>query len=121
MVPRLLTIAAAALASSLLYCAPVTAAAPAPCGSSSTVTVVHAPWSDCLTPDGFFDAARNRLHVVYGTATKDAIYSFSDASGASFSTPINLNDAGLSVTSTMGETRPQNRDGRQRFAAPGVG
>jgi len=76
-----------------------------PCGARSQVQVlrVDASW---LTPDAVFDAARGRLHVVYGTPRKDAYYVWSDGSGA-FSPPTRLNTAGLGVTTTMGERGPK--------------
>ena len=59
-----------------------------------------------LTPDALFDSALGRLHLVYGTADKDAFYAFSDG-GAAFSTPVKLNTAGVGVTTTMGERGPK--------------
>ena len=84
--------------------APSFGAAPTPCGARASLQVLRtdAAW---LTPDALFDAARGRLHVVYGTAGKDAFYAFSD--GGAFSAPTKLNTGGLSVTTTMGERGPK--------------
>jgi len=60
-----------------------------------------------LTPDALYDAASGTLHVVYGTADKDAYYTSSKGAGSSFSTPTKLNSAGLQVTTTMGERGPK--------------
>lgn len=79
--------------------------APTPCGARSSMQVLHVDPS-WLTPDALFDAARGRLHVVFGTASKDAFYVFSDGGGA-FSAPVKLNTAGLGVTTTMGERGPK--------------
>ena len=80
------------------------AASPTPCGARSSLQVLRLD-SAWLTPDALFDAARGRLHVVYGTADKDAFYAFSD--GGAFSAPVKLNTAGLGVTTTMGERGPK--------------
>ena len=95
-----------ALALTLVLAAASTAAAPAPCGAASSVTVLPLP-SDALTPDAVFDAAAGRLHVVFGTAAKDAFYAFADAPFAQLSPPVKLNTAGLGVTTTMGERGPK--------------
>ena len=76
-----------------------------PCGGKTSLGVVRLP-STWLTPDTFFDTVRQRLHVVYGTADKNAYYAYSD-DGATFSRPTLLNTAGLGVTTTMGERGPK--------------
>lgn len=95
---------AGAAAGRRAFFGPELAAAPSPCGARSQVQVLRAD-AAWLTPDALFDAARGRLHVVYGTAAKDALYTFSD--GGAFAAPTRLNTAGLGVTTTMGERGPK--------------
>ena len=93
----------------LLLLLPLCAAAAAlPCGAASTLRVLSLPPGndDCLTPDAVYDAARARLHVVYGSSSKDAFYVYSDGDGGALSRPIKLN-AALGVTTTMGERGPK--------------
>lgn len=112
--PALLLLAATAAAAA----APVplfSASAPTLCGATTSLQVLRVD-SSWLTPDALFDAARGRLHVVFGTAGKDAFYAFSDGGGGgAFSAPVKLNTAGLGVTTTMGERGPKiamSADGR---------
>jgi hypothetical protein len=79
--------------------------APTQCGARSQLQIltVDPSW---LSPDAVFDASIDGiLHVVYGTADKNAYYTSS--SGGVWTAPIKLNTAGLGVTTTMGERGPK--------------
>lgn len=87
-------------------------APPVPCGSSSAVSVLTLP-AAALTPDAVFDAASGRLHIVWGTASKEAMYAYADEGGTGpLCTPVQLNTGGVSVTTTMGERGPKIAQGK---------
>jgi hypothetical protein len=86
-------------------------APPVPCGSGSTVSVLTLPAS-ALTPDAVYDASSGRLHIVWGTAGKDAMYAYADEGAGPLSTPVQLNTGGVSVTTTMGERGPKIAQGK---------
>jgi hypothetical protein len=76
--------------------------------AASTV-VVHRLDGTVLVPEVVRDDASGIVHMVYGTAAKDAFYMQSTSEGASssWSRPIKLNSANEKVCSTMGERGPK--------------
>lgn len=74
-----------------------------PCGLKSTLEIlkVNSSW---LTPDVVFDSASGRLHLVYGTSSKDAFYT--SLLNNEWTPSIKLNTY-LGVTTTMGERGPK--------------
>ena len=60
---------------------------------------------NCLVPDVALDDA-GILHVVYGTPSKQALYTKSSDEGATWSPPLTLNGP-QNVTTTMGERGPK--------------
>lgn len=78
---------------------------PQPCGVNSSLQILTVD-SSWLTPEAVFDSSTGRLHVVYGTTSKDAFYTSMMGDGT-WTSSIKLNTAGLQVTTTMGERGPK--------------